>query len=183
MLNRDAIKAYQTVEQDYMVEGADPHTLVQILFSEFIVNIELTIQALEVSDLAAKSAHITKCMMICHLLASSLDFDKGGDIAVPVYDRAARRRTGEKALSVRPGAVVICEGAPALALKAPGALRLAMTTDEPSRRTRFDAFYRWRGESDRAEAYWRQREVDEAPLLEVLNQSARILGQTREPLP
>jgi len=94
MLNRDAIKAYQTVEQDYMVEGADPHTLVQILFSEFIVNIELTIQALEVSDLAAKSAHITKCMMICHLLASSLDFDKGGDIAVSlaeIYEWSRRK--------------------------------------------------------------------------------------------
>ena len=94
MLNRDAIKAYETVEQDYMVEGADPHTLVQILFSEFIVNIELTIQALEVSDLAAKSAHITKCMMICHLLASSLDFDKGGDIAVSlaeIYEWSRRK--------------------------------------------------------------------------------------------
>lgn len=94
MLNRDAIKAYQTVEQDYMVEGADPHTLVQILFSEFIVNLELTIQALEVSDLAAKSAHITKCMMICHLLASSLDFDRGGDIAVSlaeIYEWSRRK--------------------------------------------------------------------------------------------
>ena len=94
MLNRDAIKAYQTVEQDYMVEGADPHTLVQILFSEFIVSIELTIQALEVADLAAKSAHITKCMMICHLLASSLDFDKGGDIAVSlaeIYEWSRRK--------------------------------------------------------------------------------------------
>ncbi len=94
MLNRDAIKAYQTVEQDYMVEGADPHTLVQILFSEFIVSIELTIQALEASDLAAKSAHITKCMMICHLLASSLDFDKGGDIAVSlaeIYEWSRRK--------------------------------------------------------------------------------------------
>ena len=94
MLNRDAIKAYQTVEQDYMVDGADPHTLVQILFSEFIVNIELTIEALERSDLAAKSAHITKCMMICHLLASSLDFDKGGDIAVSlaeIYEWSRRK--------------------------------------------------------------------------------------------
>ena len=59
MLNREAIKAYQTAEQDYMVEGANPHMLVQILFSEFIASIELTIQALEDSDLAAKSAHVT----------------------------------------------------------------------------------------------------------------------------
>lgn len=86
MLNRDAIKAYQTVEQDFMVEGADPHSLVQILFTEFLVNIELTIAALERSDLQAKSVHITKAMMACHLLASSLDFEKGGDVAVSLAE-------------------------------------------------------------------------------------------------
>lgn len=94
MLNRDAIKAYQTVEQDLLVEGADPHSLVQILFAEFLINIELTIAALERSDLAAKSAHITKSMMACHLLASSLDFEKGGDIAVSlaeVYEWCRRK--------------------------------------------------------------------------------------------
>jgi len=94
MLNREAIKAYQTVEQDYMVEGANPHMLVQILFSEFIASIELTIQALEDSDLAAKSAHVTKAMMICHLLATSLDFEKGGAVAVSlaeIYEWSRRK--------------------------------------------------------------------------------------------
>ena len=86
MLNRDAIRAYQTVEQDFLVEGADPHSLVQILFTEFLVNIELTISALERSDLSAKSAHITKAMMACHLLATSLDFETGGDVAVSLAE-------------------------------------------------------------------------------------------------
>jgi flagellin-specific chaperone FliS len=66
MLIQDPIKAYQTVEQDLLVEGADPHSLVQILFAEFLVNIEMTIAAIERSDLSAKSAHITKAMMACH---------------------------------------------------------------------------------------------------------------------
>lgn len=86
MLIQDPIKAYQTVEQDLLVEGADPHSLVQILFTEFLVNIELTIAAIERSDLAAKSAHITKAMMACHLLASSLDYEKGGEVAVSLGD-------------------------------------------------------------------------------------------------
>ena len=94
MLNRDAIKAYQTVEQDFLVEGADPHSLVQILFSEFLLNIELTIAALERSDLQAKSNHITKAMMACHLLATSLDFEKGGEVAVSlaeIYEWSRRK--------------------------------------------------------------------------------------------
>ncbi len=86
MLNRDAIKAYQTVEQDLLVEGADPHSLVQILFTEFLVNIELTVAALERKDFAAKSAHITKAMMACHLLATSLDFKQGGEVAVSLAE-------------------------------------------------------------------------------------------------
>jgi flagellar protein FliS len=86
MLIQDPIKAYQTVEQDLLVEGADPHSLVQILFAEFLVNIELTIAAIERSDLSGKSAHITKAMMACHLLASSLDYEKGGEVAVSLGD-------------------------------------------------------------------------------------------------
>ena len=94
MLIQDPIKAYQTVEQDLLVEGADPHSLVQILFAEFLVNIELTIAAIERSDLPAKSAHITKSMMACHLLASSLDYDKGGEVAVSlgeIYEWSRRK--------------------------------------------------------------------------------------------
>lgn len=113
-------------------------------------------------------------------LLAALRVKMGGDILIPVYDRVARRRIGERKVSVPPGAVVICEGAPALALKAPGAVRLAVTIDERSRRTRFDAFYLSRGESDRSDAYWLQRESDETPVLEALNQSARILGKPAE---
>jgi flagellar protein FliS len=94
MLIQDPIKAYQTVEQDLLVEGADPHSLVQILFSEFLVSIELTIAAIERSDLAAKSKHITKSMMACHLLATSLDYDKGGEVAVSlgeIYEWSRRK--------------------------------------------------------------------------------------------
>jgi flagellar protein FliS len=94
MFNRDAIKAYQTAEQDYLVEGADPHSLVQILFSEFLASLELTIEALEKKDLAAKSKHISKAMTIVHVLATSLDFERGGEVAqslAQLYDWARRK--------------------------------------------------------------------------------------------
>jgi len=81
MFNRDAIKAYQTAEQDFLVEGADPHNLVQILYSELLVTLELSRAALERKDLGAKSEHLTKALTIVHVLTTSLDFERGGDVA------------------------------------------------------------------------------------------------------
>ncbi len=81
MFNRDAIKAYQTAEQDYLVEGADPHDLVQILFTHLLLSMELGRDALERKDLAAKSEHLTKALTIVHVLTTSLDFERGGEVA------------------------------------------------------------------------------------------------------
>ena len=81
MFNRDAIKAYQTAEQDFLVEGADPHNLVQILYTELLATLELSRAALERKDLAAKSEHLTKALTIVHVLTTSLDFERGGEVA------------------------------------------------------------------------------------------------------
>ena len=81
MYNRDAIKAYQEAEQDFLVEGADPHNLVHILFTHLILSMELARDALERKDLAAKSEHLTKALTIVHVLTTSLDFERGGEVA------------------------------------------------------------------------------------------------------
>ena len=81
MFNRDAIKAYQTAEQDFLVEGADPHNLVQILFNQLLLSMEWSREALERKDLAAKSEHLTKALTIVHVLTTSLDFERGGEVA------------------------------------------------------------------------------------------------------
>ena len=94
MYHRDAIKAYQEAEQDFLVEGADPHCLVQILYTELLQSLERTRLSIEAKDLAAKSTHITKVLSILHVLASSLDFDKGGEVAISLarlYDWSRRR--------------------------------------------------------------------------------------------
>ena len=81
MFNRDAIKAYQEAEQDFLVEGADPHNLVQILFTHLLLSMELAKDALERKDLASKSEHFTKALTIVHVLTTSLDFERGGEVA------------------------------------------------------------------------------------------------------
>ena len=94
MYHRDAIKAYQEAEQDFLVEGADPHCLVQILYTELIQAIDRTHLAMDSKDYVAKSTHITKVLSILHVLASSLDFDKGGEVAISLarlYDWSRRR--------------------------------------------------------------------------------------------
>ena len=94
MYHRDAIKAYQEAEQDFLVEGADPHSLVQILYTELTSALELVHDAISRKDLSAKSTHMTKVLSIIHVLGASLDFDKGGDVAISLaslYDWARRQ--------------------------------------------------------------------------------------------
>jgi flagellar protein FliS len=94
MYHRDAIKAYQEAEQDFLVEGADPHCLVQILYTELIQSLDRTHLAMDQKDYVAKSTHITKVLSILHVLASSLDYDKGGEVAISLarlYEWARRR--------------------------------------------------------------------------------------------
>jgi flagellar protein FliS len=94
MFHRDAIKAYQVAEQDFLVEGADQHSLVQILYGELLKALDHTHDALERLDLPAKSASLTKALSIIHVLNSTLDFEKGGEVAASLaqlYEWARRK--------------------------------------------------------------------------------------------
>jgi histidinol-phosphate phosphatase family protein len=117
------------------------------------------------------------------VLAALRENGGAGDVVVPVYDRSARQKVGDKSILLPRGAVAICEGAPALALKAPGALRVALTVNVDDRRVRFDRFYQWRGEEAEAELYWRQREQDETPALLALNDTAEFHYESAEVQP
>lgn len=97
------------------------------------------------------------------------------EIAVPIYDRAQRRRVGVVPREVSPGTVVVCEGGPALSLEV-RAERLFVETGVEERRRRFEQFYRWRGEADRSATYWSLREMDEVPVI-----SASGSGSVRVP--
>jgi flagellar protein FliS len=81
MLRRNAIRAYNEAEQEFLVNGADAYGLVEILFSELIASLNASKIGLSSGDLAGKSAGVSKSLSIIHVLASSLDFEKGGEVA------------------------------------------------------------------------------------------------------
>jgi flagellar protein FliS len=82
MLQRNAMNAYRQAEQDFLVEGSNGHGLVQLLFNELLVAIEETSISIELDDLAARSASSSKALSILYVLNSSLDFEKGGEVAL-----------------------------------------------------------------------------------------------------
>lgn len=82
MLQRNAMNAYRQAEQDFLVEGSDGHGLVQLLFNELLVAIEETSISIELDDLSARSASSSKALSILYVLNSSLDFEKGGEVAL-----------------------------------------------------------------------------------------------------
>ena len=41
------MRAYQQAEQEFLVDGSDPHRLVQILFTELLTSMDRTTHALE----------------------------------------------------------------------------------------------------------------------------------------
>ena len=82
MLHKNAMNAYQQAERDFLIEGTDGHGLVQILFNELLMSIDRTVIAIDVNDLAARSASSSKALSILYVLNSSLDFEKGGEVAV-----------------------------------------------------------------------------------------------------
>lgn len=94
MLHRNAIRAYNEAEQDFLVDGADAHGLVEILFTELVASLSLAKKGLASSDLSTKSRGVSKALSIIHVLATSLDFEKGGDVAVSLanlYEWSRRR--------------------------------------------------------------------------------------------
>ena len=64
MLHSNALKAYEQVEQDFMVESANRHRLVEILFTELVASIDRAIMGISVDDQSARSAGVSKALTI-----------------------------------------------------------------------------------------------------------------------
>lgn len=93
MLHRNALKAYEQAEQDFMVEGADNHRLVEILFTELLSSLDRALLAIETKDLVARSRAQSKALTIVVSLAGSLDFERGEPVATTlakIYEWARR---------------------------------------------------------------------------------------------
>lgn len=80
---RNAISAYQKVGVDAVVEVADSHQLILLLFSGAQTSVGNARAALQMNQIAAKGESISKAIdIISNGLKASLDQENGGDISV-----------------------------------------------------------------------------------------------------
>jgi flagellar protein FliS len=89
-----ASRRYAAVDAGSKVEGATPHQLVKILFDELMLSIEASAIALRAGDGNKARDRQTRALTMLHALESSLDHQKGGEIAanLGVIYREVRRR-------------------------------------------------------------------------------------------
>src|SRR3954471_1656270 len=97
---------YQSVDLSSRLEGATPHQLVQIMYEELLKALDAMAFATARGDYIQRGQRQSKALAILTGLETSLDFEKGGEIAmglVTIY-REARRlliaagRDGDAAL-------------------------------------------------------------------------------------
>ena len=84
---------YQSVDIASRIEGATPHRLVQIMYEELLKALDAMAFATARGDYVKRGQHQSKVLAILTGLETSLDFDKGGQIAVDLVAiyREARR--------------------------------------------------------------------------------------------
>jgi flagellar protein FliS len=84
---------YQSVDLASRVEGATPHRLVQIMFDELLKSLDALAVAVRRRDLVQRGQRQSRALAILNGLETSLDFEKGGEIATglaAIYRKARR---------------------------------------------------------------------------------------------
>ena len=98
--NSSALKAYTDVQTKVAIESADQHSLVSMLFSGIIDSLLAIENSFDSCDLEARSTYVTKAQSILFGLRSTLDHDKGGEIARlldSLYDYCIRQLSSSHA--------------------------------------------------------------------------------------
>ena len=74
---------YKSTERNALVESEDPHKLVLVMFDALIKSVEIYVENIDVkqADLELRSKHFSRALTIIYSLQTSLDFEKGGEIA------------------------------------------------------------------------------------------------------
>ena len=87
MNSRRYANAYQNAERQAFAESNDPHALIAILFDELMRQMKQFAREVEESPgkNLERSAHYSRALTILYGLQSSLDFEKGGDIAINLF--------------------------------------------------------------------------------------------------
>jgi len=84
MANRKMVKAYVNANREAVAESDNPHALITVLFDELIRSMRLYM-ATNRADQNEEDTHLGRALTIIYGLQSSLDFDKGGEIAENLY--------------------------------------------------------------------------------------------------
>ena len=81
MQNSAAMNQYKQVGVQSSVENADPHTLIQMLINGAIERLNMAKMHMQQKNIAMKGENISRAISIIDGLRSSLDMEKGGEIA------------------------------------------------------------------------------------------------------
>lgn len=101
---RNALRQYSSVGVRSGVEDASPHRLIQMLFDGALARIAVAIGHLDRGDVAERGRSIGLAISIIGGLQSSLDTDRGGEVAGNLdrlYEYMARRLLEANAKSDR----------------------------------------------------------------------------------
>lgn len=93
-MNKKAMDGYGRGAVESEVNYASPHRIIQMLIDGALSKVAIAKGCIERNDIPGKSRHITWAINIINGLRTSLDTQKGGDIAVnldSLYDYMGRR--------------------------------------------------------------------------------------------
>ena len=81
------LEAYSNSEKKAVIEAEDSHAMVLLLFDELIKTARIFSENIntETGDLNLRSEKMSKALTIIYALQSSLDFERGGEIAENLY--------------------------------------------------------------------------------------------------
>ena len=81
-------QAYQNAENQALEETDDPHFIVLTMFNALLKSMGIFAENVDIAkggELELKSKHFARSLTIIYALQSSLDFEKGGDIAQNLF--------------------------------------------------------------------------------------------------
>jgi flagellar protein FliS len=77
-------QAYQNAERQALEETNDPHLIIMTMLDALVKSMQIFVDNIDIKNggnAEMKSKHFSRAISIIYALQSSLDFEKGGDIA------------------------------------------------------------------------------------------------------
>jgi flagellar protein FliS len=109
---QEASASYTNVDISSRVEAASPHQLVKILYEELVRSLGLMAAALKGGNASSLGASQARALSVLSWLQSTLDMDRGGDVAAILATLYAdcRRRTIRAVRERDPAAILEVRG-------------------------------------------------------------------------